>query len=133
MTFNLTVKYLFGINLVNVYNAFRFREFKIIAACDISTRLPRSTVLPHPIGIVVGHGVDVGENVRIQQNATLGRADPDPDAGYPTVGDDVRIGAGAVVMGDVHVGNAAVVGANAVVLDDVRPGVTVVGAPATEI
>lgn len=131
-TLHLTLQHLLGINLVNLYNALVFREHKIATSCDISTPLPRSTELPHPVGIVVGGEVEVGRNVRIQQNVTLGRPAPDPDAGYPTVGDDVRIGSGAVVLGDVDLGEGCVVGANSVVLDDVSPHTTVVGSPAEE-
>lgn len=132
MTLHLTLKYTLGINLINVYNALIFREHKIATSCDISVRLPRSTTLPHPVGIVIGHGVEVGQDVRIQQNVTLGRREPDPDAGYPTIGDDVRISAGSVVLGDIQLGKGCVVGANSVVLDDVSPHATVVGAPAAE-
>jgi len=133
MTLHLTLKYTLGVNLINLYNAILFREHRIAMSCDISVRLPRSTKLPHPVGIVIGHDVDIGETVRIQQNVTLGRNEPDPDAGYPTVGDDVRISAGAVVLGDIELGDGCVVGANSVVLDDVSPHTTVVGAPATEV
>lgn len=131
LTLYVTIKYVTGINIVNVYNAFLFREFKIITSCDISTRLPRSTVLPHPVGIVIGHDVEIGRNVRIQQNVTLGRERPDDDVGYPSLANDVRIGAGAVVLGDIHVGEGSTVGANSVVVDDVQSKTTVVGAPAS--
>lgn len=132
MALHLTLISLIGINLINLYNAFLFREHKIATSCDISIRLPRSTTLPHPVGIVIGHDVDIGSNVRIQQNVTLGRRSPDPSEGYPTLADDVRIGAGAVVLGDIELGQGCIVGANSVVLDDVNPHTTVVGAPAVE-
>lgn len=131
-TLQLTLQFTLGINLINLYNAVIFREHKIATSCDISIRLPRSTILPHPVGIVIGHDVDVGRNVRIQQNVTLGRRAPDPDEGYPHIGDDVRIGAGSVVLGDIELAEGCVVGANSVVLEDVSAHSTVVGAPATE-
>lgn len=130
---HLMVDFVFGINIINVYNAVVFREHKIITSCDIETKLPRSTTLPHPVGIVIGHDVDIGENVRIQQNVTLGRAKPEPEEGYPTIKEDVKIGAGAVVVGDVELAKGCVVGGNAVVVDDVGSNTTVVGAPATAI
>ena len=132
MALHLTLRSIIGINVINLYNAVVFREHKIATACDISIPLPRSTSLPHPVGIVVGHDVTVGSNVRIQQNVTLGRPRPDPDAGYPTVEDDVSIGAGSVVLGEVTLGKGCTVGANSVVLESVSAGTTVVGAPATE-
>ncbi|MFC7071967.1 serine O-acetyltransferase [Halovenus rubra] len=132
MTLHLTVAYLIGINLINIYNAIRFRKHKIFTSCDISIPLPQSTTLPHPVGIVVGHEVEIGKNVRIQQNVTIGRPEPDPEAGYPTIGDNVRIGAGSVVLGNIELNDGCVVGANAVVVDDVSANTTVVGAPAEE-
>jgi serine O-acetyltransferase len=132
MTLHLTLKFAIGINLINLYNAVLFREHKIATSCDLSAPLPRSTQLPHPVGIVVGHGVDIGSNVLIRQNVTLGRREPESDAGYPKVADDVSIGAGAVILGDIELGEGCVVGANSVVLDDVRANSTVAGAPATE-
>jgi len=132
-TLHLTLKFLTGINVINLYNAILFREHKIAMSCDISTRLPRGTSLPHPVGIVVGHGTEVGSNVTIRQNVTIGRPEPEPSAGYPNIADDVSIGAGSVVLGDIDLGEGCVVGANSVVLDDVRPGSTVAGSPAKEI
>jgi len=133
MTLHLTLRHALGINLINLYNALIFREHKIATSCDISTRLPPSTTLPHPVGIVIGHDVEVGQNVRIQQNVTLGRPEPNREAGYPTVGNNVRIGAGSAVLGDIELGDGSVVGANSVVLEDVPSNVTVVGSPAVKI
>lgn len=133
MTLHLTLRFLTGINLINLYNAIRFREHKIATSCDISTPLPRSTSLPHPVGIVVGHGVEVGSSVRIRQNVTLGRREPDSAAGYPTIADDVSLGAGSVILGDIDLAEGCVVGANSVVLDDVSANSTVAGIPATEV
>lgn len=133
LAIHLVIDYSLGINLINVYNALIFREHKIITSCDIETVLPRSTTLPHPVGIVIGHDVDVGEDVRIQQNVTLGRTKPEPEEGYPIIREGARIGAGAVVVGDVELAEGCVVGGNAVVLDDVNSNTTVVGAPATEV
>lgn len=131
-TFHLIMKSVLGINLINLYNAIVFQEHKIFTACDISTQLPQSTQLPHPVGVVIGHDVEIGENVRIQQNVTLGRPEPETEAGYPDIADNVRIGAGAVVLGNIKLEEGCVVGANSVVVEDVSAGSTVVGAPASE-
>jgi serine acetyltransferase len=132
MTVHLTLKFVTGINVINLYNAIIFREHKIATSCDISTRLPRSTRLPHPVGIVVGHGVEVGSNVLIRQNVTIGRREPESSAGYPNIADDVSIGAGSVILGEIDLDEGCVVGANSVVLEDVSANSTVVGAPAVE-
>ena len=133
LSINLTLGYLFGVNILNFYNCLRFREHKIATSCEISTILPRSVQLPHPIGIVIGHEVEIGENVRIQQHVTLGRPIPEKSAGYPTIKKNVLIGTGATVIGDITIGENATIGANSVVLDDVAAGSAVAGVPATEI
>jgi len=132
MSIHLTINFLVGVNFINLYNALVLREYTIATSCDISTCLPRNTELPHPVGIVIGHDVDVGSNVRVRQNVTIGRSEPDPDAGYPTIADNVSIGAGTVILGDVDLGEGCTTGANSVVVDDVPPQTTVVGVPAEE-
>jgi len=132
MILHLTIKFLTGINVINLYNAVVLRKYTIATSCDISTCLPRDTELPHPVGIVIGHNVEIGSNVLIRQNVTLGRSEPDPDAGYPTIADNASIGAGTVVLGDINLGEGCTTGANSVVIDDVSPHATVVGVPAQE-
>ena len=84
--------------------------------------------LPHPYGIVVHARVRLGRDVTLYQNVTIGEDNRRP--GVPVLGDDVVVGAGAVILGPVTVGNRACVGANAVVVDDVQPNTTVGGIPA---
>ena len=71
----------------------------------------------------------IGENCHISQNVTLGGGGG-PDGGLPILGDNVRVGAGAVILGNVHIGDNAVIGANAVVLCDIPENAVAVGAPA---
>jgi serine O-acetyltransferase len=84
--------------------------------------------LPHPVAIVIGHGVEIGEDATIYQGVTLGQGGR--GEGYPSVGAAATLYAGAVVVGPVRIGQGAIVGANAVVLADVPDGATAVGAPA---
>lgn len=111
-------------------NAIRFRDRRIYTSCEISQLLPRSTNLPHPVGIVVGAHVEVGENVEIRQNVTIGERMGDNPSGQPIIEDGANIYTGAVVLGNITLGEGCAVGANSVVLDDVEEGETVVGAPA---
>jgi serine acetyltransferase len=114
-------------------NSIKFRDPRIAFSCDVLQELPDTTSLPHPVGIVISSMADVGENVKIYQNVTIGWTLATEDPVAATIGDDVTIYAGAAIIGDVTVGDDAVVGANAVVLDDVAEGVTVAGVPAREV
>ena len=78
--------------------------------------------LYHGLGTVVGKGTVVGRGALISQGVTLG--------GGPVVGDDVKLWAGAKVIGRVTVGDRSEVGANAVVVRDVPPDSVAVGVPA---
>lgn len=85
-------------------------------------------------GLFIQHGFStiisakrIGRNCWINQQVTIGYAD---DTATPTIGDGVRITAGAKVFGDITIGDNAKIGANAVVFKDVPPNCTVVGVPA---
>jgi serine O-acetyltransferase len=81
----------------------------------------------HPISIVIGGDAKVGARCRFYGSNTLGTA---KDDGYPTLEEDVVVGAGARILGPVRVGARAQIGANAVVLQDVPPDHVAVGIPA---
>lgn len=86
-------------------------------------------VLRHPVGIIIGEGVRLGKNVIIFQNVTLGRSDTHIIA-YPNIGDNTIIYSGAVILGNVKVGNNCIIGANAVVTKDVPDNSIAIGVPA---
>ncbi|RSV32953.1 serine acetyltransferase [Sphingomonas sp. ABOLE] len=91
--------------------------------CYISpaARFGSALRLPHPVGIVIGDDVRLGDNVTLYQHVTLGRRNA-ALASYPMVGDGVTVYAGAVLVGPITIGEGAVIGANAVVASDVAPG-----------
>lgn len=103
------------------------RLVRIVFNSDIYCRLPPDIHLPHPYGVVMHAQAVIGRRVTVMQQVTLGGKDPDEGAA-PVIGNDVFIGAGARVLGDVRIGDGAVIGANAVVTRDIPPGMTVVGA-----
>lgn len=81
----------------------------------------------HPLGTVVGGSARIGARVRFFGNNTVGTA---KENGYPTIEDDVWVGAGARILGPITIGARSVVGANAVVVKDVPPDSVVTGIPA---
>lgn len=107
------------------------RLIRVLYSCEISylARIDESVVFPHKgLGVVIGDEVQIGARCRILQNVTIGGRGGVP--GGPTLDEDVLVGAGASVLGPVHVGAGASIGANAVVLHDVPPGYVAVGVPA---
>lgn len=88
--------------------------------------------LPHPTGIVIGSGVEIGLNCTIFHQVTLGgaRLGDAQNNFYPKVGDNVIFFAGAKIIGKISIGSNCVVGANSVVVKNVPAGCTVVGVPA---
>lgn len=87
-------------------------------------------LIDHGMGVVIGETAEIGDNVTLYQQVTLGGVSLDARKRHPTIEDDVVIGAGAALLGPFTVGKGARVGANAVVLKEVEPGTTVVGVPA---
>lgn len=87
----------------------------------------RGVFFVHPVAIVIGGDSKVGDRVRFYGSNTLGTAKED---GYPTIEDDVVIGAGARILGPITVGARSYIGANAVVVEDVPPDSIAIGIPA---
>lgn len=83
--------------------------------------------------VVIAQSSNIGHNVSIHQDVTIGRVFNGGKAGVPTIGDNVVIFAGAKIIGNVTIGNDVVVGANAVVVDNVPDGCIVAGVPAKVI
>jgi len=102
--------------------------YRLLHNCDIYCDLKgRDVLMPHPYGIVIHSRTLIGQRVTIMQQVTLGGSRLGVNEA-PIIEDEVYIGAGAKVLGNVHVGHHAVIGANAVVTRNVPAGATVVGA-----
>lgn len=89
--------------------------------------------IDHGMGVVIGETATIGENVTIYHDVTLGGVTLEKGIRHPQIGNDVIIGAGAQLLGPIHVGNGARIGSNAVVVKDVPAHATVVGIPAREV
>lgn len=106
---------------------------RIIYSCDIAFNISigSNLKLPHQgLGVVIGPEVVIGNNVTIFQNITLGAKANGEKYSAPIIGDNVMIGAGACILGNVRVGNNVKIGANSVVLTDIPDNCMAVGAPA---
>jgi serine O-acetyltransferase len=82
------------------------------------------------MGVVIGETAVVGDDVMLYHGVTLGGRSLNRGKRHPTLGDRVTVGAGAKVLGPVWVGDDVQIGANAVVVKDVPAGAVAVGIPA---
>ncbi len=103
-------------------------------------KIGRNLFIDHGMGVVIGETSEIGNNVTIYHNVTLGGSSPSIDSErqrhekrHPTIGNDVVIGSGAQIIGPIKVGNNARIAANAVVVKDVQENATMVGIPAKAV
>jgi serine O-acetyltransferase len=92
-----------------------------------SATIGTSVFLDHATGIIIGAFVEIGDEVTMMQNVTIGRREA---ARAPRIGRGVLLSSGAMIQGDVSIGDFAKIGAGAVVTHDVPAGCTAVGVPA---
>ena len=90
----------------------------------------RRLFIDHGMGVVIGETAVIGDGVTIYHGVTLGGKSLGSGKRHPTLADDVVVGAGAQVLGDITVGAGSVIGANAVVVHDVAADSIAVGIPA---
>jgi serine O-acetyltransferase len=110
---------------------------RFLTCIDIhpGARIGRNFFIDHGF-TVIGETAQIGDDVTIYQNVTLGGTNPSTGVGgkrHPTLNHRVVIGSGAQVLGPIDVGEGAKVGANAVVTKDVAAGATMVGIPARPV
>ena len=87
----------------------------------------RRFFIDHGAGVVIGETAIVGDDVLMYHQVTLGGTALEPVKRHPTVGNNVLLGMGAKVLGNITIGDGARIGANAVVTRDVPPNTSVVG------
>jgi serine O-acetyltransferase len=115
--------------------SFVYRWLKIASQIVTGIDLPcevivgRRLKIEHFGGIIVSGDTVIGDDVVLRHGVTLGLRRTD-QPGAPIIGNQVDIGAGAVILGPVRIGDGAVIGANAVVLTDVPAGALAIGVPA---
>ena len=92
-------------------------------------KIGKDFFIDHGMGVVVGETAIIGDNVLLYQGVTLGGTGLEKGKRHPTIGNNVVIGTGAKVLGNITVGDNSYIGANAVVIKDVPANSTVVGVP----
>ncbi len=94
-----------------------------------AARIGQNFFIDHGMGVVIGETAEIGDNVTLYQGVTLGGTGKEKGKRHPTIGNNVVIGAGAKILGNIRIGNNVKIGANAVVLRSVPDDSTVVGVP----
>ncbi len=89
----------------------------------------KNLFIDHGCGVVIGETTIIGNNVILYHEVTLGGVSSEKKKRHPTIEDNVLIGCGAKILGDVTIGENSKIGANAVVLNDIPKNATVVGIP----
>ena len=143
--FDAKFRLLLNYRLGRYFEHSKFKPFKLLSArykyrqitkrgCQVSFKadIGAGVKFLHPIGVVIGDDVVIGNNVSIWQQVTLGsHGRPGEALNYPVVQDNVKIFAGAKLFGSITIGSNAIIGANAVVNKNVPANTTAVGIPAT--
>ncbi|HIK33532.1 MAG TPA: serine O-acetyltransferase [Oscillatoriales cyanobacterium M59_W2019_021] len=92
-------------------------------------KIGKGVFIDHGMGVVIGETAIVGDGCLIYQGVTLGGTGKQSGKRHPTLGENVVVGAGAKVLGNLYIGNDVRIGAGSVVLRDVPSDCTVVGVP----
>jgi serine O-acetyltransferase len=90
----------------------------------------RRFFIDHGMGVVIGETSEIGDDVLLYQGVVLGGTTHEKKKRHPTLGNNVVVGAGAILLGDILIGDEARVGAGSVVVTSLEPGTTAVGVPA---
>lgn len=123
--------------LMKYYYLYKIKKSDAFNNASMGTNINRGAIfktppiLPHGLnGIIISYYAVIGKNCVIRQQVTIAQNNNNE---APIIGDNVVIGAGAKIIGNVKIGNNVIIGANAVVTKDVEDNRTVVGVPARVI
>ena len=139
------MKYHMGLHVVSMYREAhelwlagkKDEALKINYECHSKTgadihpgaTLGKSFFIDHATGVVIGETAIIGDHVIVYQGVTLGGVSSSKGKRHPTIGNNVVIGTGAIVLGNITIGNNVRIGAGSVVLKDIPDDSTVVGIP----
>lgn len=94
-----------------------------------NARIGRRFFIDHGMGVVIGATTIIGDDVLLYQGVTLGGTGKEHGKRHPTLGNNIVVGSGAKVLGNINIGSNSRIGAGSVVIDDVPENSTVVGIP----
>ncbi len=89
--------------------------------------------IDHGMGVVIGETAIIGDNCLVYQGVTLGGTGKETGKRHPTIGNNVTLGAGAILLGNISIGDNSNVGAGSVVIKSAKENSTLVGVPARVI
>jgi serine O-acetyltransferase len=107
----------------------QFSRFLTGAEIHPGATIGKGVFIDHGMGVVIGETAVIGDYALIYQGVTLGGTGKESGKRHPTLGENVVVGAGAKVLGNIQIGNNVRLGAGSVVLRDVPSDCTVVGVP----
>ncbi len=105
----------------------QFNRFLTGIEIHPGAKIGKRLFIDHGMGIVIGETSEIGNDCTLYHMVTLGGVNLEPVKRHPTLGDRVMVGAGASILGAITIGNDVKIGANAVVVRDVPDGETVIG------
>jgi len=133
----------FKVKLYYKISHFLYKRKRFLIARLISEKAKRKTgieihpgatigknlFIDHGMGVVIGETCVIGDNVTLFHGVTLGGTGKEKGKRHPTIGNNVFIGSGAKILGNITIGNNVKIGANSVILESIPDNVTVVGIP----
>ncbi len=133
----------FKVKLYYKISHFLYKRKRFLIARIISEKAKRKTgieihpgatigknlFIDHGMGVVIGETCVIGDNVKLFHGVTLGGTGKEKGKRHPTIGNNVFIGSGAKILGNITIGNNVKIGANSVILESIPDNVTVVGIP----
>lgn len=129
------IKGLFFLNPIYLFSKVVQRHLKYKFGIQIHSygRIDKGLYINHYSGIFINGNVVIGKNFTISQGVTIGVTNRGLKKGYPIIGDNVYVGPGAKIIGNITIGNNVAIGANAVVTRDLPSFAVAVGVPAKVI
>lgn len=107
----------------------QFMRFVTGVEIHPGAQIGRRFFIDHAMGVIIGETTIIGDDCTLYQGVTLGGTGKETGKRHPTLGNNVLVGVGASVLGNVTIGDGAKIGGGAVVVEDVPPNSTVVGIP----